>query len=67
MNNICLSWKRSIDSTNTIFTKGPFDIDGTEYDYMMEVDDGSGADAIDYCDEEQLLAWTNNGADLKEV
>ena len=41
-----------MDDNYTIFTRGPFVIDGDTYEYRLE--DNKGAD---YCTEEQLELW----------
>lgn len=44
--------KKFVDETRTVFTKGPFMIDGKSYDYRLRDKDGE-----DYCTTEQIESW----------
>jgi len=43
------------DETGVIFRRGPFDVDGQTYDYMIDSDDGE--DDVDYCTVKQMEDW----------
>lgn len=51
-NNIIKTSKKFVDEIGTVFTKGPFDINGIIYDFLLE-----DANGIDYCSIEQIENW----------
>ena len=43
------------DQDGTIFTKGPFKVNGINYDYMLQ--ESESDDDVDYCTASQMLFW----------
>jgi hypothetical protein len=52
MNKKMENIKKFIDDNNTVFTKGPFEVDGKTYDYKLQDSDGT-----DYCTLDQIKEW----------
>ena len=53
-----LDFSEFMTKDNTIFTKGPFIIEGKTYDYKI-LDPSDGLE--DYASVQQLLYWINDG------
>ena len=54
------------DEQGSIFTKGPFKIDGTNYDYKLQVDGNDDESNIDYCTTSQMLFWEVTSVNVLE-
>jgi len=62
MNIIKRSWQNNnvkvfVDDLDTIYIRGPFEVDGQVYDYKFKEGNLNDEAHIDYCMEDQMLEW----------
>jgi len=46
-----------VDEMDTVYVRGPFEVDGIKYDYKLKEGNLTDESHVDYCNEEQLIEW----------